>query len=619
MATNVALPDGFVLDSDNSVNSVPSLPDGFVLDSQQQAPQQSERGFFGDVAAGLAETGKSLAQAGVNVANIIPDVGDAVVSAGAWAGEKIGLGDGTYTPATRFELPDNLKPTTTEGKVLSQALPFLANPAGTASRGAALTEKAARLAAENAVGVLAENAGKGENGNLATDLMTATALSAATKGLFNLAGAGYRGIKGAMTPEAQQAVQFAERNNVPLMTTDVVQPATFAGRSAQALGEKIPITGTGAPRRAQQQAREGLVRDYSQRYGEPNAEEVINSLTRKSGSGGYIREAAGNRLSNISRDMSPIGNIQTNRTLTAIDSEIAHLGRLGEVSDQATIAQLQRYRNEIANGANFQHLRDLRTQFRQDVRGERVVWPSQSEASVNRAYRAMTEDIDASVRGNLGNEAARRYQQANEIYAREAVSVNNTRLKNVLQKGELTPEMVNNLLFSNKRSEVARLYRSLDEQGRRSARAAIIGKAFESSGGSPDKFLNAVNRLGNQTGIFFRGQERQYLNGLTQYLDSTRRASRAGAVTPTGQELLQVGIPAGVATDFLGTGGMGTAAFGSYGALARVYENPRVRNFMLRLANTRRGSTAADAIIERTQSLVNSILQGERAELINKN
>ncbi|CDH01537.1 hypothetical protein XBFM1_2200017 [Xenorhabdus bovienii str. feltiae Moldova] len=40
---------------------------------------------------------------------------------------------------------------------------------------------------------------------------------------------------------------------------------------------------------------------------------------------------------------------------------------------------------------------------------------------------------------------------------------------------------------------------------------------------------------------------------------------------------------------------------------------------MLRLANTPKGSTAADAIIEQTQSLVNSILQGERAELTNKN
>ncbi|MGO2347853.1 MAG: lytic transglycosylase domain-containing protein, partial [Providencia sp.] len=127
-----------------------------------------------------------------------------------------------------------------------------------------------------------------------------------------------------------------------------------------------------------------------------------------------------------------------------------------------------------------------------------------------------------------------------------------------------------------------------------------------------------INRMGEQTGIFFRGDERQYLNGLTRYLDSTRRASRAGAVTPTGQEILQVGIPAGVATDFIGTGGIGTAAFGSYGALARVYESPKVRNFMLRLASTPKGSTAGDRLMEQIRVAIEPILQGERAEVMNR-
>ncbi len=577
-----------------------------------------DNGVLENIAEGILETGKATAQAGINLANIPADIGDAFVSAGAWAGEKAGIGDGTYTPSSRFSLPEEIQPQTDEGKVFAQALPFLVNPSGVAPRGAALTEKAARMLSENVVGVMAENASKNGRGDLGQELGTATALSAATRGLFNLAGASYRGIKGSMAPEAREAVEFAERNNAPLMTTDVVQPNTFTGRSAQALGEKIPVTGTGAPRRAQQDVRSSLLREFSQRYGEANPNEIINSLMRKSGSGGYIREAAGNRINVVTQDMAAVGNIQTNRTLTAMDREIANLGRLGEVADQATINHLQRYRNEVANGADFQHLRDLRTQFRQDIRGERTVWPTQSEASVNRIYRSMTDDIDSSVRDTLGNEVARRYQQANQVYAREAMSVNNTRLKNVLNKGELTPEVVNNLLFSKKRSEVARLYQSLDNQGRQAARSAVIGKAYETSGGSPDKFLNAINRMGEQTGIFFRGDERKYLNGLTRYLDSTRRASRAGAVTPTGQEILQVGIPAGVATDFIGTGGIGTAAFGSYGALARVYESPKVRNFMLRLASTPKGSTAGDRLMEQIRGAIEPILQGERAEVMNR-
>ena len=206
--------------------------------------------------------------------------------------------------------------------------------------------------------------------------------------------------------------------------------------------------------------------------------------------------------------------------------------------------------------------------------------------------------LDNAVSTNLGAATANKYRQANAAYANEAQMVNNTRLKNVLQKGDLTPEVVNNLLFSKKPSEVRQLYASLDSKGRSAARTAVIGKAYEKSGGSPDKFLNEVNRLGSQTGILFKGADQQYLKGLTNYLDSTRRAARAGAVTPTGQELLQFGAPTAAAADILGAGGVATAAFAGYGGLARAYESKPVRTAMLRLANTPKGSSAFEKNLE---------------------
>lgn len=442
-----------------------------------------------------------------------------------------------------------------------------------------------------------------------------TALSAGIGGVGKVAERGVnalaRGSRGNMSQQAQADVAFAAENNLPLMTTDAVKPRTFQGRAAQALAEKIPFVGTGAQRRSQQEAREGLVEHVVREIGNSNPADMVASLNRKSGGNGYIRTASGNRLNQISQEMTSIGNIQTNRTLSAIDAEIANLNRMGGVADNATINQLTNYRNEIANGADFQRLRDIRTQFREDVRGDRINWPNRSQSAVNRVYRAMGDDLNDSVVNNLGDRAGHRYRQANNIYAREAEEANNTRLKTVLNKGDLTPEVVNNLLFSKNRSEVARLYRSLDNQGRQSARAAIIGKAYDASGGSPDKFLNAINKLGDQTGIFFRGEDRRYITGMTRYLDATRRASKAGVVTPTGQELLQFGVPAGVAVDILGNGGALTAAFGSYGALARVYESRPIRNLMLRLANTPRGSTAYDRTITNIMNAVTAIAQEE--------
>ncbi|QXO63607.1 hypothetical protein [Morganella morganii] len=431
------------------------------------------------------------------------------------------------------------------------------------------------------------------------------------KAFENIVGAAARAIKGKMSPEAAEAVKFADANNAPLMTTDAVQPGTFSGRSAQALAEKIPVTGTGSLRRNQQEARSKLIQEYSESFAAPSPDEVVHSLQRQTSK---VKQAAGKRMSEVDSAMQSVGTINPTQAITAIDNEMSRLARLGGAADTQTINKLQTYRDELVKGADFSLLRDLRTQFRQDVKGDRMVWPSQSQGAVNRVYDAMSKDINQSVSDNLGARVADRYRQANAAYAHEAQVVNNTRMKSVLQKGELTPEVANNLLFSNKKSEIQQLYRSLDSRGRNAARASVIGKAYEKSGGSPEKFLNEINRLSAQTGILFKGSEKQYLNGLKKYLEQTQRASRAGTVTPTGQELLQVGVPTGVAADVLGNGGALTAAFATYGGLARVYESKPIRNMMLRLANTPKGSTAYDRLISQISQATTALMQGEKSK-----
>lgn len=449
----------------------------------------------------------------------------------------------------------------------------------------------AGIAGNMAIGSLAE-AGN-QQGDFAQNVAQNAAVNLGTQGLLSgaakLVGRGITAIKGEVAPEAQQAIRFAEQADAPLLTSDVVPPGTFTGRSAQALGEKVPVTGTGGLRRGQQEVRNELVQRYAQQFDAPAPDEIVQSLQRQTS---RVKQAAGDRLSQVNDAMSSVGSITPTQAISAIDTEIERLSRLGGAADSQTISKLQTYRDELNKGTDFGLLRDLRTQFRQDVKGDRAVWPNQSQAAVNRVYSALTNDVNKAVTDSLGPQVASRYRQANAVYANEAQLVNNTRLKNVLQKGELTPEVVNNLLFSSKPSEVRQLYNSLDGRGRSAARASVIGKAYEKSGGSPDRFLNEVNRLSSQTGILFKGDERQYLKGLTTYLDQTRRAARAGTVTPTGQELFQVAVPAGVATDIVGTGGAGTAAGLSYGAVARFYESKAVRNAMLRLANTKAGTPA---------------------------
>lgn len=604
----------------------PSAESAQAQQSQQQSQPQEQGGFLSDLGNAAAETGRGLLQAGVNLANIPASMADAVASAGAWASNKIGLGDGTYQPAPRVTTEGlaqdlglqqgALTPQTTEGKIFAEALPYL-TPVG-AERIATqaptiagrVAQGASSLLAENAVGSMAANSEQNDPSALATDLGTGVALGGAINQLGRVAGAAYRGVKGAISPEAQQAIRFANSADVPLHTTDVLQPNSRVGRMAQTTAENIPFAGTSTMRAGQQEARSQLVNEYASRFGEYDPSIIIGSLKSKTAG---IKQAAGNRLEQVQSAMTGVG-IQPTRALQQIDDEIASLQKLGKVADSDTISKLQAYRDELAGGnVDLQQLSNLRSQFRQDVKGERVVMPSRSDAAIQRVYRAMTGDIDSSIGQNLGSDTLRRYKQANAVYADEASKLQNTRLKNVIMKGDLTPEVVNNMLFSKNKSEVQNLYRSVGQTGRAQMRNGIIGKAMEKSGGSPDQFLRQVNLMSNQTGIAFKGRDAAYLKGLKNYLESTKRAGQAGVTTPTGQQAIPFIMGIGTVTNpaLIGVGG-------GYGLLARMYESEPARNAMLRLANTPRGSTAFEKALSDVERVVNSFAQGAKSEALSE-
>ncbi|EDV6680572.1 lytic transglycosylase domain-containing protein [Salmonella enterica subsp. enterica serovar Newmexico] len=595
-------------------------------------PQQ-QGGFISGLGNAAAETGRGLLQAGVKLANIPASMADAVASAGAWAGQKLGIGDGTYQPAPRvttqgleqgFGLQQGaLTPQTTEGKIFSEALPYL-TPVGVEriaaqapSIAGRVAQGASRLLAENAVGSLAANSERDNPEALATDLGTGVALGGAINKLGRAAGAAYRGIRGTIAPEAQQAIQFANAADVPLHTTDVLQPNSRVGRMAQTTAENIPFAGTSTMRANQQEARSQLVDEFASRFGEYDPSIVVGSLKAKTSG---IKRAAWNRLEQVQNAMAGV-NIQPSKAIQQIDTEIASLQKLGKVADNDTISKLQAYRDELTRNAgasgpvamDLQQLSGLRSQFRQDVKGERTVLPNRSDAAIQRIYNAMTSDIDSAIGQNLGNDTLRRYKQANAIYADEANKLQNTRLKNVIMKGDLTPEVVNNMLFSKNKSEVQNLYRSVGQVGRAQMRNGIIGKAMEKSGGSPDQFLRQVNLMSNQTGIAFKGRDAAYLKGIKNYLEATKRAGQAGVTTPTGQQTIPFILGIGTVTNpaLVGIGG-------GYGLLARMYESEPARNAMLRLANTPRGSTAFEKALSDVERIVNSFAQGAKSQSLSE-
>ncbi|WP_406808521.1 lytic transglycosylase domain-containing protein [Klebsiella aerogenes] len=481
---------------------------------------------------------------------------------------------------------------------------FLANALAftPASRAGSVLGAAAKSGATDLALQGATQAVGGEDIN-PLQVAASAALGGAVKGVERGAGAVSRAASGQVSPEARASIKFADENSVPLHTTDLLQPVSRTGRAAQATAEAIPWIGTSGIRSTQQEARSKLVSDFAAKFGEYDPSIVVGSLKAKSAG---IKKAAGNRLEQVQNAMTGV-NIQPTRALQQIDDEIVGLQKLGKVADTDTISKLRAYRDELAGGnVDLQQLSNLRSQFRQDVKGERLVMPNRSDAAIQRVYRAMTGDIDSSIGQNLGNDTLRRYKQANAVYADEASKLQNTRLKNVLMKGDLTPEVVNNMLFSKNKSEVQNLYNSVGSIGRNQMRNGIIGKAMEKSDGSPDQFLRQLNIMSNQTGIAFKGQDAAYIKGLKNYLEETKRAGQAGVVTPTGQATIPFILGgASVANPKM------LAVMGGYAGLARLYESKIARNALLKMASTPRGSTDFEKAAAKVSEVINSTLQAE--------
>jgi len=152
---------------------------------------------------------------------------------------------------------------------------------------------------------------------------------------------------------------------------------------------------------------------------------------------------------------------------------------------------------------------------------------------------------------------------------------------------------------------VRQLYANLTPSGRENARAAILARAAEKANGveglSPDVFTNEVKRLGSATGVMFTGDDLGRVNGLIRTLDLTRRASVAGASPPTG---VQTSIPvfAAVLADVLGSAGAAIGGGATLGGLARIYESKAVRDILLGVSKTKRGSAEEAAMIKRALS-----------------
>lgn len=409
-----------------------------------------------------------------------------------------------------------------------------------------------------------------------------------------------QGSEGALPGVAKSAGEAAEELGIRTFTTDYLPPQTNAGKFVQRIFEKIPLAGTGGNRAEQQAQRVAAIKKIAAEYGADADgafdEAIYRSLTQKKAERINTMQSVKQSV----KDQLPMeAPVPVEKTLQAFDKEIANLEALQTPGATAKADVLKQWREAFEKNKNFDSLDSIRAEFGTTIKGaQQGDIRTALEQVSSKLYPAVKEDMRAFIRQHAGDSSARRWTAANEVLANGINEINRTRLRAVLNNGQRTPEVVNNLLFSQKPSEVQLLMRSLTPEGQRAAQAAVIQKAIKSSGGlenvSPDRFVNSLDRMGPQVKNVFQGVAGEELTGLQRALNFTRRAGQAVANPETGAQLTLPHAVAGVTGAIGGVPGLSAIAF--LGLVGRAYESKAVRNALLRMARSEKGSKAeADA------------------------
>jgi hypothetical protein len=450
-----------------------------------------------------------------------------------------------------------------------------------------------------------------------------------------VAGGRAAGIRTEAPPAAvPAAVREAEDVGIRVMTTDVLQPTTFAGRWLQRTGEMIPGAGTGGPRAAQQQERIDASVDLLRNYGVTEVSAADNTIISNVAKdllarrGENLTKYTGMKNEVIERLSQPTTTVPVAKSVAKIDEEIARLNSISPTQFKPVIDRLITWRDDLTGtreinlpngqkqvvqqGQPLATIEVLRKQI-----GEAFADPSlaavrsEGEKVLSRIYAPLREDMADYIKANGQRRDFDKWNIANKQLASMAGELELGAMKAALAKGDTSPEVIRTMLFSAKPSDVKALYRGLSAEGKRNARTAVLQEAFNKVGGnfenlSPDQFKRQLIRLGSPIGVFFSGQDLKAVEGLTRALKMTEQAGRAGVSPPTGVQAVPV-VGAAVLTDILGGAGAGIVGGATIGGIARLYESAPVRNILLKLPQVAKGS-------QQEQELIKQLTVALRAE-----
>lgn len=305
------------------------------------------------------------------------------------------------------------------------------------------------------------------------------------------------------------------------------------------------------------------------------------------------------------------GPVPVSNAIERADELIAqHSGRQNQAS-QAIVNAATRWKTDLQNNSGIYDLEGMRKLLGDefsDMPG------SEQQKAMNSLYAPLRSDIENFVKDKGSKADLNKLKIANKKLSETMDDVKKTSLRSVLSKGEATPEVIKNMLFSSKTSDVRSVFKKLSPEGKSTARAAILQDALEKTTSvddiSPKRFVSNLDKRARQIGVFFTEDDKRSIDGFMRLMKATQRADDAAVSPPTGQQALPI-IGTAALTDMLGTAGASLTAIGGLGGMARLYETPAVRKLLVKMTKVKPGSKQEVELSQKIMSEIEKILPSE--------
>jgi hypothetical protein len=612
------LPEGFELITDEptteqprqlQAQELPPLPEGFelVTDEPISAPSDPEGSLLRDV--GVAARGVAK-----GVASLPLMFGQGLNEAVNWGIKGVNAVAGTdipYIPNAHASFDTLLnkaglpEPQNTEERMIDAITSGTA--AAVAPGGAANLLARAGGAVPRAFVPLTQNLGT----QAASGAMSGGSSQIAAEMGAGPVGQAVAGMVGGMVPvtpgivTAQRAARNAERqglrelsskHGIPLSQGDISKNPII--RKTETALENVPYAGMTTFRKEQAGAAEQAANRLLDRAADKLDDagdwgRILQSSLK--GKAKFVKDAAAKKYDRVAQLADPLGPVPTTRmNQTARELLGEEMLKPEAYQDAGFISLLRKYATEP--GVNFSTTRAIRSDLGDLIsdayRGRNAIVGEKGAGALQKLKGALEDDMKQFATSRNPKVAAA-WKDADRYYRETVVPFKDSALARAA-KSSTPDEIYRTFIQRGKGDRAMNFYKALDQQGRDAVRYGMVKEAIdkatrEGAPFSPAKFATSLENIDAATGVFFKGKNKDMLDGLVKLM---RHAERGGQVLenpPTGQRV----IPWLMAGSFAGPVLSVKTVAGSF-AIQKLLTTERGQNFLAHMAKMKPGTDAMD-------------------------